>query len=152
MDNFYPTVGFHFRVTFFGLPNGQEVDIGFQSVSGLDVSLDVEALKEGGENRFEHSLPVRRKYAKLTLKRGLLKPGQSGLTDWCLDAFNKMKVVPLNLISVELLNEQHDVLMKWDVAHVWPTSWKVGELNAERSEVLIETLELTYNRFELKNP
>jgi phage tail-like protein len=152
MANLYPTVGFHFRVTFSGLANGQEVDIGFQSVAGLDVSLDVEAFKEGGENRFEHNMPVRRKYTKLTLKRGLISPGKSGLTDWCLDAFQRMKVVPLNLVIVELLNEEHNVLMKWDVSHVWPISWKIGELNAERSEVLIETLELNYNRFELKNP
>jgi hypothetical protein len=39
-DYLYQTVGFHFKVTFEKLPNGQEADIRFQSVTGLDVQLD----------------------------------------------------------------------------------------------------------------
>ena len=34
----------------------------------------------------------------------------------------------------------------------WPKGWKMGELNAEKGEILIETLELNYNRFEFKDP
>ncbi len=150
-DTFYQIVGFHFRVTFQGLPNAKKEDIHFQSVSGLDVQIETQPLKEGGENRFEHALPGKRKFSStLTLKRGILRPGESGITDWCLEAFNKLNVIPLKTVLVELLGEDHQPLMKWDLAHVWPKSWKIGELNAERGEVLIETLELHYNRFELK--
>lgn len=148
----YQMVGFHFRVTFENLPNGKSEDVRFQSVTGLDVQFETESWKEGGENRFTHELPVRSKFSSsLTLKRGLLKPGESGITDWCNNAFVNLKIIPVNL-SVELLNEEHNVLVKWDVVHVWPKSWKIGELNAERSEVLIETLELNYNRFTYKKP
>ena len=102
--------------------------------------MDTETWKEGGENHFEHTLPGRRKFSSpLTLKRGLLTPGKSGLTDWCNNAFVHLKLKPLALVSVELLDENHKVLAKWDLEHVWPKSWKVAELNAERSEVLIET-------------
>ena len=38
--------------------------------------------------------------------------------------------------------------MKGKIMHAWPKNWKIGELNAERGEVLIETLELNYNYFE----
>ncbi|SRR5260221_10103637 len=149
----YQTVGFHFMVTFHGLPKAQDVDVRFQSVSGLDVEMETEPWKEGGENHFEHRLPTRTKYsAGLTLKRGLLGPGKSGLTDWFRDAFVHLKLQPLDVVSVELLNEKHEVLFKWDLEWVWPKSWKVAELNAERSEVLIETLELSYNRLAFKNP
>ena len=58
-----------------------------------------------------------------------------------------MKIEPINL-DIVLLNENHEPLMKWKVIHAWPVSWKFGELNAEKSEVLLETLELNYNRFE----
>src|SRR6516164_3519108 len=146
-DTAYQTVGFHFMVTFHDLPGAQSEDVRFQSVSGLDADMDTETWKEGGENHFEHTLPGRRKFSSpLTLKRGLLLPGKSGLTDWCCDAFTNLKLKPLDLVSVELLDENHKVLAKWDLAHVWPKSWKVAELNAERSEVLIETLELNFNR------
>lgn len=148
----YQMVGFHFMVTFHDQKVKSE-DVRFQSVTGLDVQLETESLKEGGENRFTHELPGRSTFSSsLTLKRGLVDPKESWITNWCIDAFVNLKVKPLNLLSVELLDENHNVLVKWDLAHVWPKSWKVAELNAERSEVLIETLELNYNRFTYKNP
>lgn len=142
-------VGFHFRVSFLNLPEGKDIDVQFQSVSGLEVQLEKETFKEGGENRFEHTIPVRSKYNMVTLKRGILKPGDSGLTKWCQDAFQNLKIVPIGGINIELLNEEHTVLMQWELTHVWPVSWKVGELNAERGAVLIETMELNYNYFKL---
>lgn len=145
----YQTVGFHFRVTFEGL-GGSDIDVGFQSVGGLDVQIETENLKEGGENRFEHTLPARRKYGTLTLKRGMLSPDQSALTEWCQDAFQRLHVQPLQTVSVTLLNEEQDPMFVWTLGWVWPKSWKIAEFNAERSEVLIETFELNYNHFKLK--
>ncbi len=150
-------VGFHFKVSFLNLPDGKDVDVRFQSVTGLDVQIEKETFKEGGENRFEHSIPGRRKYTTLTLKRGILSPKDSGLTTWCQKAFrdqynnksNEKNIVPIGTVNIELLNEDHVVLMQWELSHVWPVSWKVGELNAERGEVLIETFELNYNYFNL---
>ncbi len=152
MASTHQIVGFHFKVFFTGLPKSNGTDISFQSVSGLDVQIEKEAMKEGGENRFEHQIPGRSKYTTLTLKRGILKPEDSGLVQWCQQAFQDMIVKPLTNVDVELLNEDHKPLMRWQLSHVWPVSWKVGELNAEKGEVLIETLELNYNYFALKAP
>src|SRR5258706_766737 len=86
-DSFYQTVGFHFSVEFSTIP-ADSIDVRFQSVAGLDSSMNTENLKEGGENRFEHVLPTRRKYGPLVLKRGLLKPAESKLTSWLKKALN----------------------------------------------------------------
>lgn len=142
-DNFYQTVNFHFKVEF--VREAQALDVSFQSVSGLDATLETETVKEGGENRFEHVVPVRRRYGPLILKRGLLTPTESGLTKWFKEAFDNEKVVPIPTVHIKLLNEEHQPLMQWTINNVWPRSWKIGELNAERGEVLIETLELNYN-------
>ncbi len=142
-ENFYQTVNFHFRVEF--ERESQALDINFQSVSGLDSTLETETIKEGGENRFEHVIPVRRKFGPLILKRGLLTPGESGITKWFKEVFDHQVVTPIPTVNIKLLNEEHEVLMQWTVNNVWPRSWKIGELNAERGEVLIETLELNYN-------
>jgi phage tail-like protein len=91
-------------------------------------------------------LPVRRKYGPLTLKRGLLKPNDSKLTKWLKETFDGNIVKPVETVNITLLGEDHQALMYWTIKNVWPRSWKVGELNAERGEVLIETLELNYNR------
>lgn len=148
-SNFYQTVNFHFQVDFnLGKEN---VDIKFQSVTGLDSTFDTETVKEGGENRFEHVIPTRRKFGPLILKRGLLKPSDSGLTAWLKKAFNQEQIAPLDSLTIKLLNEEHKPLMYWTVNNVWPRSWKIGELNAEQSAVLIETLELNYNRLVFDN-
>jgi phage tail-like protein len=150
-DILYQTVNFHFKVDF-NFDAQDKTDIRFQSVTGLDSTLDTEQIKEGGENRFEHVLPVRRKYGPLTLKRGLLKPSDSALTKWLKQAFDDEKVVPIQTVTISLLNEQHNALMHWTINNVWPRSWKIGELNAEQGAVLIETLELNYNRLLFENP
>ncbi len=150
-DILYQTVNFHFKVDF-NFDAQDKTDIRFQSVTGLDSTLDTEQVREGGENRFEHVLPVRRKYGPLTLKRGLLKPSDSALTRWLKQAFDDEKVVPLQTVTISLLDEQHNALMHWTVNNVWPRSWRMGELNAEQGAVLIETLELNYNRLLFDNP
>lgn len=144
-------LNFHFEVSFSGLAKGH-IDSKFQSVSGLDVQMETESIKEGGENRFEHVIPARRKYSDLVLKRGVFAvKDNSVLTKWLKKAFDSGLVRPINL-DVLLLDEAHNALMKWKVIHAWPKNWKMGELNAEKGEVLIETLELSYNRFEFVDP
>ena len=148
MADYHPLVSFHFKVSFLGLSE-KEHDIKFQSVSGLDVQLETESIKEGGENRFEHVLPTRRKYPDLVLKRGVVPPEDSAVTEWCRKAFEQQKVVPIAM-QVVLLNEKHEPLLIWDVDHAWPKNWKFNELNAEKGEVFLETIELNYNRFKVR--
>jgi len=142
-QNAYQNVNFHFLVNFDLDNSGSEV--GFQSVTGLDSTLETESVKEGGQNKFTHVIPVRRKYGPLVLKRGILKPSQSQITKWLQNAFEHEIVVPRLQVTVVLLDEQSKPLLNWKATNVWPISWKVGELNAEQGNVLIETLELNYN-------
>lgn len=145
LESFYQAVNFHFMVSF-KPDDTSSVDTRFQSVTGLDSTIETESFKEGGENRFEHVVPVRRKYGPLMLKRGLLGPDASEVTKWLKRAFDDEQVEPISSVDISLLDESHQILMQWTINNVWPRSWKVGELNAERGEVLIETLELNYNR------
>jgi len=140
MSNYYPPLGFHFLIEF----GNQKDEYQFQSVSGLSVDLETEEIKEGGENRFKHKLPVRAKYPNLILKRGLHV--DSGLIDWCKAAMEGFDFTPTDLI-IKLLNEENEPLMSWNVVHAYPVRWSVGEFNAEESRIVIETLELTYSYF-----
>lgn len=140
MSNYYPPLGFHFLIEF----GNQKDEYQFQSVSGLSVDLETEEIKEGGENRFKHKLPVRAKYPNLILKRGL--HADSGLIDWCKAAMEGFEFKPTDLI-IKLLNEKNEPLMSWNVVQAYPVKWSVGEFNAEESKVVLETLELTYSYF-----
>ena len=139
----YPPPGFHFKVEFLEVQSGEDDNL-FQSVSGLNVSLQTETIKEGGENRFEHTIPTRSKYTDLVLKRGLLK--DSGVIKWCRSAIENFEFKPITVI-VHLLDEKHATLVKWELTHAWTKKWSVADMNAEQSAVLIETIELNYNFF-----
>lgn len=143
MDVFYPPVGFHFKVEFEDLEN-ENIDVRFQSVAGLTVDMQTQSIKEGGEHRFEHMLPIRTKYTNLILKRGLTQ--NSKLIDWCTDAFQSLVIYPKN-VGVKLLNENKEPLMAWNIVQAWPKKWSVSDFNAEKGGLVIETLELRYQYF-----
>lgn len=147
MPESYPPVSFYYQVSFNGVGD-KTIDTRFQSVSGLSAEVQTETYKEGGENRFEHILPVRSSYSNLTLKRGLVK--DSDLIKWFTDTFDSMQVQPVTL-DILLLNEEGDPLVSWNVVHAWPKKWSVSDLDAEKSAIAIETLELHYRTFSINS-
>jgi phage tail-like protein len=142
-------VGFHFMVSFFNLPTNKKLDINFKSVSGLNVTVKNDKIKEGGENRFVHTLPSGISYEPIILKRGVLKPKDSGLTQWCQMAFQEFNFVPLETVDVIVLDDRHNPILRWKLSHVIPLKWKISKLNAQKSEILIETLVLKYANFKV---
>ncbi len=149
MATYYPPVSFHFKVEFgfkeqFHGVAAIENDIMFQSVSGPSAEMQTETIKEGGENRFEHEIPVRTKYPNLVLKRGVVT--DSSLIKWCLNSFQNLDIRPVDL-EIKLLNKEHEPLMTWAVKQAWPKKWAVEDLNAMESKILIESLELRYQYF-----
>jgi phage tail-like protein len=146
MPESYPPVSFYYQVSFNGVGD-KSIDTRFQSISGLSAEVKTETYKEGGENRFEHILPVRSSYSNLTLKRGLVK--DSDLIKWFTDTFETMQVKPVTL-DIILMNEEGEPLVSWNVVHAWPKKWSLTDFDAEKSAIAIETLELHYRTFSFK--
>lgn len=154
--DYYPPTNFHFAVHFgrSSSSKGEQVDLSnervtFQSVSGLEVQVQTEVIKEGGENRFEHVVPTRTKYNDLVLKRGLVFENSAVLA-WIKQGFENLIFNPVD-IQIHMLNQAHEPLVVWDVFHAWPKAWKFDEFNAMQGKIFLETLELTYNTFRMRN-
>jgi phage tail-like protein len=145
MTDTYPPVSFHYVVSFNGIGD-KTIDTQFQSVSGLSAEMETEAVKEGGENRFTHQLPVRASYTDLVLKRGLAK--DSNLIDWFRDTLENLIIQPVT-VDISLLNEEHEPLVSWNIVHAWPKKWSLSDLDAEQNAIAIETLELHYRTFSI---
>lgn len=143
MNLTYPQAGFHFLVTFELFPQVPQ-DVSFQEVSGLSVEMGMESYSEGGENRFVHQLPTRTRYSDITLKRGLFL--LSGVQEWCRQAFENYNFKPVN-VMISLLNEDHLPLTSWYVINAIPKRLELSAFNAERSEIVIETLVLSYQYY-----
>lgn len=145
MAAYYPPVGFHFEVHFFGI--GGEDDSQFQEVSGLTAEIGVEELQVGGENKFTYRLPTRAKYNNLVLKRGMLK--DSALIDWFRNAIENFEFKPADL-SIHLLDENHQVLTSWDFIQAYPVKWSISDFKALENSLVVETIELAYQYFKRK--
>jgi phage tail-like protein len=143
MANYYPPVGFHFKVEVLDLPKN-DFDLRFTEVSGLSVEMGTEEMAQGGENRFVQKYPTRARYPELVLKRGLLRNSQ--VWNWALQCIEDYRIEPKN-VDISLLDEQHEPLMTWHVSGAWPTKWAVSDLNASNNAVVIESLQLFYQRF-----
>lgn len=139
----YPSVGFHFLVVFELFPQ-MPTDVRFQEVSGLDVEMEMEAVKEGGQNRYTHQLPVRAKYTDITLKRGLFIG--SGVRLWCINAIENFVFQPANVL-ISLLNADHLPLQSWYVVNAIPKKLQISSFNAEQNSVVVESLVLSYSYF-----
>ena len=138
-----PLLGFHFSVVFELFPQLPN-DFRFQEVAGLTVDLETEEVKEGGENRFTHKLPVRTKYGDITLKRGMFIG--SGIFQWCRMAIEDYDIRPTNVL-ISLLNEMHLPVTSWYVVNAYPTQWSVSEFKSEQSAIAVESIKLNYNYF-----
>ena len=139
---YYPPLGFYYKVEF-GISSNSN-DVRFQSVSGLSVEYEYENFKEGGENRFEHKLPVRTRYADLVLKRGMVV--DSEIINWFNNAFRDRQFEATD-INVILMNEKGEPLRSWKVAQAIPKKWVVSDLSSTDSSLVIETMEITYRYF-----
>ncbi|MGI0494753.1 phage tail protein [Alkalinema pantanalense CENA528] len=145
MANYYPPVGFHFKVEVLGLTPKAD-DVRFTEVSGLSVELGTEEVAEGGENRFIQKYPTRSKYPELVLKRGLLL--KSEVLTWIRQCIEDYDIKPKN-IDIKLLNEAHEPLLTWHIANAYPTKWSISDLNASNNAVVIESLQFFYQYFTL---
>ena len=143
--NYYPPVGFHFKVEVQDLTVNAN-DVCFTEVSGLSVEMGTEEIAEGGENRFIQKYPTRTKYPELVLKRGLLV--NSEILNWIRKCLEDYEIKPKD-IFIKLLNEKHQPLLTWNVVKAYPTKWSVSDLNASNNAVVIESIQLFYQYFTL---
>lgn len=144
----YPPVGFRFEVSFIGLSGVAPVDASFSEISGISVQVATEEITEGGENRFVHRLPTKMNYSPVVLKRGLATM-DSGLVTWLSkitegdfsESFSRPNMV------IHLLDEQKNTLMSWTFEGVFPTKYDISGFKADANQLVIESIELQYNKF-----
>ncbi len=142
---YFPPPSFRFRL----LLNGSRDDGSFQEISGLKVEWTTEDVAEGGQNRFVHRLPLRTKYGNALLKRGVVLKG-SAMADWFaggLSANFLSKPVEPRTATILLLDAAGGTLVEWTLVRAVPVSWEHSALSASENNLLIETLELSYDFF-----
>jgi len=122
---------------------------GFQEISGLELSLEVEEMAEGGVNDRVHYLPKGLKSGRLVLKRGL---SDGELWEW----FNRIQKAlsfqgPLETrtLHILLLGSLGEERLRFVLYEAYPVKWGGPDLKADSSAVALETLEVVYASLEV---
>ncbi|KAA3614062.1 MAG: phage tail protein [Calditrichaeota bacterium] len=142
-----PPLSFRFGVTFFAggvVPN--PIDIQFRKVSGLGTSISTESVEEGGQNFYTQQLPKKVEHENLVLERGLVVG--SPLTIEFNVAMSLFEFVPSNVL-ITLLDRTSIPAASWLLMNAFPVKWHVSDLDANANEVVIETMELSYQRMQI---
>jgi phage tail-like protein len=113
---------------------------GFSECSGLEMSLDIEEYKEGGNNGLILRFPTRVKWANLRLKRGVAIADDLWLWHY---GFVQGKVVRRDGV-VTLQDEQQNPVKVWSFTRGLPVKWTGPSLNASQNQVAIEELEIAH--------
>jgi phage tail-like protein len=119
----------------------QGIDAFFKSVSGIKFETESIPVREGGANDTTFMLVGATKWSPLVLKNGFT--GSSGMLSW-----RQKWLTPGQMTRYSGVITQLDTALKpkakWKFFNGWPTKWEISEFDASKSELAIETLEITH--------
>jgi phage tail-like protein len=133
-----PIRGFRFTVDFAGLGTTS-----FRSASGFSVDVDPITYREGSFGRLTvRKLPGLVSYSDITLTKGVY----NNLLIY--NFFNKFLEgetnAPIESATITVFDNAAQPRARWNVISAWPIHYESTDLNADSSDILVETLVLTH--------
>jgi phage tail-like protein len=117
----------------------------FSECTGLSSNVEIIEYRSGGEIGPSRKLPGIRKFANLTLKRGITKDRE--LWDWYKTVLDG--AVKRRNGSIVLMDEAGNEVLRWNFRQGWPCKIEGPTLKASSSEVAIESIEIAHEGLEL---
>ena len=141
----YPLTSFNFAVEIY--PDGASAPLAeaaFAECDGIELTVDVKTIREGGANDRAYRVPGVVNYANLTLKRGVT--GNLDLWDWV----QRSTADPGLRANAEVVVFQTDgttEAMRYQLHRCLPIKFKVPALVAKEAQIAIEEFQLAYEKF-----
>lgn len=138
--------------TFLVEVDGEEVGR-FTEVQGLELSVEVEEIQEGGENFFVHKLPGRFSWPNLVLKRGITE--SNNLLAWMdkttsggfESSGNKLE---RSTLAITLVSATGARLRSWNFEGAFAVKWSGPSFAASSDELASEELEIAHHGFSVE--
>jgi len=122
-------------------------DAFFKSVGGLKYEMETIPVREGGNNATTFQLVGAAKWSNIVLKKGFTK--DSGLIAWREAWLGK----PGPRVAEGIITQLDTALVpqaQWTFYNGFPVKWEIGEFDASKSELAIETLEIAHEGISYK--
>lgn len=142
-----PLPVFCFWVSIPALSIGAAEKVYFKSVSGLRYETEVVPVRAGGVNDTTFNLIGGTKWSPLVLKQGFCKG--SKLLEWRQKWITGEEMTRVNGTIIQL-DTALQPMVQWDFVQGWPSKWEIAEFDASKSELAIETLEISHNGLKFK--
>lgn len=142
-----PFTAFNFAVEIY--PDGASAPLAraaFAECDGLEMTLEVKSIKEGGANDRVVRVPGQASYANLTLKRGMTEGFD--LWQWTQDTIAN-PALRANAEVVLLAADGATERARFQLHRCLPVKYKAPAFNAREGQVAVEEFALAYERFVL---
>jgi phage tail-like protein len=131
------------------LGGGDSAAAGFAEVVLPDGWFDVIEYRNGNEKEsVARKIPGRVHYGNLVLKRGVI--GVLDLYHW----WNQLRngdIGAYRTVSIQLQNEDRtETVLVWRLYRCWPVRYQFTNLQAQGKQVLLEILELAFERLDVE--
>lgn len=145
-----PFTGFNFAVEI-KLPGvSQRVcNASFAECDGLDMSMDIKTIREGGNNGRQIRLSGPMNFGLLTLKRGMT--ASFDLWDW-MGQLQQQPGLRADAEVVLFAADGQSVRARFILSRCLPAKLKAPPMNAREGGVAIEELQLAYESLSIKKP
>ena len=133
-----PYIGYKFLVRIEDI-----TEAGFTEVSGLQVTTQVEDIRQGGINGFVYKLPKETTFDNLILKKGLADADT--LWRWHKEVVNGQ--FTRRRVDIVLMDRVGQEAFTWSFKDAFPIKWVGPELKADSNTVAFESLELVHHGY-----
>lgn len=123
---------------------GEQTVALFASFSGVSMNVETLRSRDGDDARgVQEHIPVMTSYEPVTLSKGVI--GDDGFMDWLLSVSPDLEQGPTGKtlrqdIDVAVLNDRGKEAVIWTLKDAMPIGYRMAPLDANRSEVLMESL------------
>lgn len=143
---------FNFIVRFTGLTStasssSEVTDSSFHSINGIKATINNQEKSFANIREAGNAKAI---FEPVVLKRAVPLPLQSPLLQWILKSINEPGFKVLPEVLIEVLNESYEPAIVIKLRNVSLFSWCLGELNAEKSELLVEEIALAYTSLSIQ--
>jgi phage tail-like protein len=149
-ERIQPFTTFNFSVEINrGVEGSPLVNAAFSECDGLEMSLEVKTIREGGANDRQIRLNGAVAYGQLTLKRGMTE--NFDLWKWFQDSVHDPRLraeAGVVLLAADGTTE----CAKFKLSRCVPVKVKAPQLNAKDGQIAIEELQIAYETLQLEPP